>query len=272
MQNKALEISCYVCGAGAFGVFFRWLQDQMAFNDAGLADRSVLHIIVVLYIIAAAILFIRFVDKARNKRYYLPDELNEALYNEGKLFTIARWAIGGIMVLGALVLLATCEVEKQAALLKLLALSGILSGISYPLLLTLANRPVEHPGIACLLSFMPILTFSIWLIVCYKMNDINSVVWAYSIEIIAVIVAMCAFFRMAGFSFGAPSGFRAMFFSMMGACMCIMAIADKRNMGMQIMLFSAAMMLVLYNWIMLCNLRRRVAPPKVRPDDGFDRF
>ena len=29
MQKKPLEITCYVAGAGAFGVFFRWLQDQL---------------------------------------------------------------------------------------------------------------------------------------------------------------------------------------------------------------------------------------------------
>ena len=41
MQKKTLEINCYVLGAGAFGVFFRWLQDQMAFNEEGLVDNSI---------------------------------------------------------------------------------------------------------------------------------------------------------------------------------------------------------------------------------------
>ena len=50
MQKKSLEISCYVCGAGAFGVFFRWLQDQMAFDEAGLAERSVFNYLVPKYV------------------------------------------------------------------------------------------------------------------------------------------------------------------------------------------------------------------------------
>ena len=33
MQKKSLEITCYVAGAGAFGVFLRWLQDQLAFDE-----------------------------------------------------------------------------------------------------------------------------------------------------------------------------------------------------------------------------------------------
>ena len=55
MQKKSLETSCYVCEAGAFGVFFRWLQDQMAFDEAGLADRSVVNYLVPLLVLAAAL-------------------------------------------------------------------------------------------------------------------------------------------------------------------------------------------------------------------------
>ena len=40
MRKRALEICCYVAGAGAFGVFVRWLQVMMAFNEEGLADKS----------------------------------------------------------------------------------------------------------------------------------------------------------------------------------------------------------------------------------------
>ena len=39
-RKRALEISCYVVGAGAFGVFVRWLQVMMAFNEEGLVDKS----------------------------------------------------------------------------------------------------------------------------------------------------------------------------------------------------------------------------------------
>ncbi len=87
MQKRSLEICCYVAGAGAFGVFFRWLQTQIAFNDEGLADKSVLNLIVAAYIIVMAVVFIRMVDRLRNGRYFVPDEFSAALANPGKLFT-----------------------------------------------------------------------------------------------------------------------------------------------------------------------------------------
>ena len=35
-HKRALELNAYAVGAGAFGVFFRWMQRQLAFEN-GLA-------------------------------------------------------------------------------------------------------------------------------------------------------------------------------------------------------------------------------------------
>ena len=60
MQKDALEKTCYVGGAGAFGVFLRWLQTQVAFNDEGLPDPSVFNVLVPLVILIAGALFFFF--------------------------------------------------------------------------------------------------------------------------------------------------------------------------------------------------------------------
>ena len=272
MRNKTLELCCYICGAGAFGVFFRWLQDQMAFNEQGLADRSALHVLVPMYLIIVAIVFIRMVDKMRNQRFFLPTEINEALHHEGKLFSIVRWAAGVIMILGGLLVFATCEVETEASMLRILSLLAVLSGISYPLLLAEATSEAPRPRRLCWFAVMPVLLFAFWLVTSYKINSINSIVWAYAIEIIALVIAMLAFFRMAGFAFGAPNTWRCLFLSMYGGSICIMAIADSRNIGLQLILLGAAVMLVLYNWIMLQNVQRKDAPIRYQPSDGFERL
>ena len=54
LQKKALEITCYVVGAGAFSVFIRWLQTMLAFNEDGLVDRSIFNFLVPLMVIIAA--------------------------------------------------------------------------------------------------------------------------------------------------------------------------------------------------------------------------
>lgn len=272
-HKKALEINAYVAGAGAFGVFFRWMQRQLAFED-GLVKGSVWNVIVPLSILVVGYVFLRFVDRFKNERCYLPDELEEALVSPGKLYTIVRWAVGILMCVGALAVLATCETDKNAVMLRVVALLAGLSGLSFPLLLSAANRKRVWmgPKVLCLFSFLPILLFAVWLILSYKENAINSVIWDYSIEIITLCVGMVSFFRVGGFAFGQPNCWRAMFFAMFGAFLCIMSLADSRNIGLQIILLSTALMLINYNWIMVANLRSRAAEEKEAPSDGFERL
>ena len=272
-HKKALEINAYVAGAGAFGVFFRWMQRQLAFED-GLVKGSVWNVIVPLSILVVGYVFLRFVDRFKNERCYLPDELEEALVSPGKLYTIVRWAVGILMCVGALAVLATCETDKNAVMLRVVALLAGLSGLSFPLLLSAANRKRVWmgPKVLCLFSFLPMLLFAVWLILSYKENAINSVIWDYSIEIITLCVGMVSFFRVGGFAFGQPNCWRAMFFAMFGAFLCIMSLADSRNIGLQIILLSAALMLINYNWIMVANLRSREAEEKEAPSNGFERL
>ncbi len=272
MQKKALEINLYVVGAGAFGVFLRWLQDQLAFNELGLADRSVFHWFVPLFLLAAALVFVRFLKKLREQNLILPTAFHAALHSEGPLYRPLRWLLGGIMCLGALLLFAASEVDKQVGLLRVLAAIGLLSGISYPLLLAEANKERGRVGLQCLYAILPVLFFAVWLLVNYRENSINSVAWAYALDIFMPIAGMVAFFYMAGFPFGCPDTRRSMFCTMFGAVVCIMALADERYMGMQLMLVAAAGMLVLYSWIMILNLKQGKVRERRKTEDGFERL
>ena len=111
MQKKALEISLYVVGGGAFAVFLRWLQDQLAFNELGLADRSVFHVLLLVFLAAAAYVFLRFLNRFQEQSIYLPTAFGEALHNEGKLFQIARIGLGVLMGLGAILQIETADGE-----------------------------------------------------------------------------------------------------------------------------------------------------------------
>lgn len=258
MQKKPLEITCYVAGAGAFGVFFRWLQDQLAFDEAGLNERSVFNLLVPALIVAAALLFHRFVSDMKERRLYAPEDFCQAFYNPGKLFTAARWAAGVLMIAGAALLLMSSEADPHAEMIRVLCLLAALSGLAFPLTLGAANYEfLAHEKLVRLGMMLPVLTYALWLVLSYMQNSYNSVPWSFAVEIAAIIAAMMGFFRAAGFAFRVPDGHRALFAVMLGAAMCILALADERYMGMQLILLSSAGMLILYEWILVRNLKKK---------------
>ena len=277
MQKKSLEITCYVAGAGAFGVFLRWLQDQLAFDENGLSEPSVFNFLVPLMLLAAAWMFTRFINKIQDDKLYVPRDFCDALFNPGKLFAVARWAIGLLMCLGSVVLLMTSETDVDADFIRIICLLGFLSGLAFPFVLGSANYDeFANVRFVRLCMMMPILLFSAWLILCYKQNSYNSVVWSYVIEMATIIVALLAFFRIAGYAFFAPNWRKCMLAIMMGAAMCIMSLADERYMGMHIIMLSAALMLILYNWILFKNLRKKVKRSEVQEpqsdEGGFEQI
>lgn len=272
MKQLALKIECYIVGACAFGVFIRWLQLQIAFDDNGLCGRSGLNVAVVLIILAAGYVFQRFIKQMRADRFLPNKAPHTALANGGRLHSLIRWAIGGLMCIGALALALSCETDKEAVFLLILAGSALLSGLAFPILMKRVNEPGAKPGPLCLLSMLPVVMYALWLVVSYKANDINSVVWAYAIEIIAISVAMVAFFYDAGYVFGQPKPWKSLFFSMMGAVLCVMCIADERYFGMQLMFISTALMFMYYTWIIIENMGKKAPKERQPEDDGFERL
>ena len=254
-DSKSLETCCYVIGAGAFGVFFRWMQLQLAF-DNGLPGKSVWHIFVLLLIAASAAVFWYFIRKFEKEGLVLSGNFFEALRNSGKLYMILRWLFGVILCAGSVLLFMSTELDANVTFLRVLSGFGLLSGISFPLLLSCANRPhaVKNSTIT-LLSIIPLFFFSTWLLTSYKQNSINPIVWNYTIEVLTLIVDMLAFFRIAGFAYGVPDAKKTMFNCMLGAMLSLMSLADNRYLAQQVMFLAIGLMLTMVVWIMIANLR-----------------
>lgn len=273
MHKKSLEITCYVCGAGAFGVFFRWLQVMMAFDEHGLNEKSAFNVLVPLIIIVSAWLFNRFLNQIRAEKRYVDNDYCEALFNPGKIFAIVRWTAGVLMMIGALVLFVAAETDVDSELLRILAILAFVSGASFPVVLGAANYDeLAHVPMLRFFTLLPVLLYSLWLIISYKQNSYNSVPWDYAIEMVSIIAAILAYFRVMGFAYFAADGRKCMFAVMMCTMLSIMNLADGRYMGMQMIILATAVQMALYNWILIRNLKKRVKkqPEYEEPsvDDG----
>lgn len=279
MQKRALEDTIYCLAAGAFGVFLRWLQLQLAFDENGLCGPSVFNVLVPLYLVVAAVVLHRRVKGLLGGDYTLPQEIRKGLANPGRFYAFLRWFAGGLMMLGGLLMIRGSETEKHVLMIRLLGGLAILTGICFPLMLDFANRELgpRRRRLLCLLSMAPIVLFALWLIADYQSNAINSVIWAFVAEVAAVSVLMVAFFRLAGFAFGTVETKKTLFWLQFGVVMSMVALADTRSTGMQIVFFSAGFMLALADFIWLRKLREKTAEEQGEaapaPDTGgFDRL
>jgi hypothetical protein len=253
MRKNALTICCFACAAGAIGAFCRWLQNQLAFDEAGLSKQSPLNFVVALVLIGAAVWMYFLAGKFKKAGFAAHTGLKEALGGSTRFCLPAAWIIGALMLFGGLVLFVTGEDEASPMLVRILAALSLFGGVFFPLSASAAVNGRET-GVTCLFMTVPVVQFCFWLITCYKQNSTNPVLWAYAVEILAIAAALLGFYYMAGYAFGRVKPRSALYFDMLGAFLCIVSLADDGNFGEKLMFAAAASMLLFWAWMIVENL------------------
>ena len=278
MHNKSLENTVFLYSAGAFGLFLRWLQRQLAFDERGLCSPSVFSWLLTIYLLAFAWVLLRRNEKMLGKRLRLPGTLQQALAAPGKIYAALRWLCGSGILLGGALIIRSSETEKYTLMLRILGALAILAGICLPIYLGSANRQhgEKRGALRRLLSLTPLLLFGVWLIYDDRANAINSVVWGFAIEVLTASVLLLAFFRLAGFAYRQIDDQRQLFWIQYGIFVSVIALADERQTGMQLIFFFSGALLALAHYILLGRLREKEQPTqeeeKEVPDGGFQRL
>lgn len=265
--KDALIMLCYVCGLGAFGAFFRWLQIQVERDSTtGMMNVGVLDFIVPAVIIAAAALLWRLTKRLTRGELEFPTEMSEALRGLSLLYLVASWIIAVVAIIGGVVTLFNTTLDSQRSLYVLIALLAVISGLSFPLICS-ASRSRYSPSLVSVFAAVPVVMFCVWLIVTYRANSSNPTVWTYAIEIIAVSCIILAFFYDAGYAFGRPAPQKACFFSLFGAFMGITTLSDSRYVGLDLILLASSAMLLTYGWLIVKNRRKKPEQPPVQVEE-----
>lgn len=270
MRKKPLEICLYVAGAGAFGVFLRWLENNLAFNELGLADPSAFHWMLIAFLVACVLVFRSFLRQMDRQDLALPGDFARALGDQAQLFRILSIAAGAIMVLGGLLLFSKSEIDKYPGMLRILAALAVLSGAAFPLVMAETVRETPRRTPLCALMLLPMFLYALWLILSYRGNAINSVPLGYGLDVLTAIVCMAGYFYMAGFAFDTPVTWLRLFFAMFSGSLAIMSLADERYLGMEMILLATAGQMLLYTWIMVQNLEKVQREKPAEKDDGFE--
>ena len=269
MRKNALTICCCTGVLAAFGAFFRWLQNQVSFEEeTGLAVPGSIwpYIVAAWIILAAVVLSVQCLRLKNQQRMHQPETFAEAFGGVSRIANIAAWVFGALMALGGVILLVTVPAaELQRPLLRVLAVIAIASGVAFPLQFRSAAE--REPSVAVtVIAVLPIILFAFWLIVSYKMHIVNPTVSAYAVEILTLCAATVGFYQIAGFAFGRPKAVRSVFWCQFAAFFCLMTLSDSRYAGAQCMFAAAAGMLLLQSWLVVVGTRPMSEMPAPAPE------
>jgi hypothetical protein len=256
MRKKSLVLCCVSCVFGAFGAFFRWLQDMTAFEtDSGLYISGNLwgRAVVAACIGVAAVLFFMVLAMKRKEKLAAPADYAAALGGKTLLYRPAYILLAAVMAIGSLMLLFSASRDTYPGFQVILALMGVLSAAGFALMAS-ATYGRREPPLNCLGATLIIAMYCFWLIMSYRENAVNPAVWGYAMEVLALSCALVAFYYIASIPFGRPKPFHAIFFSHLAAFLCIVTLPDDRWAGQQIMLIATAGMLLFFSLMLISNM------------------
>ena len=246
MRKNAWVICCCTAVLSAFGIFFRWLQDQACFEaETGLAVHGSIwpYVVALMIAVAAAVLAVVCFRVKNQPHTSFPDTLPAAFAASKRARAVGGVLLGAMLALGGLWLLLSSGALSEPGLQRVLAVLAVVTGVVFA-------RQMLAP---VLLVF--------WLIVSYKVNIINPTISAYAVEILALCAALIAFYELAGFAYGRPKAVKSIFWSQFAAFLCITALPDDRAGAQQLMLVAIAGMLLFQSYLTASNIRPAVSGP-----------
>ena len=254
MQKNAWTYTMAGTVFAAVAVMLHWLQVQKIFDpETGLptlhAPITTL-LVVVLVLVAAALWWL----SGRMKTDCAPEEPEDALalpHRETGWILIAAAALAA---LGS----AYLFFKEDSTLMKAAALLGILSA---PVLAMMPQIP-RWGGFGAALSVLPVLFFCLWLVVFYKENAANPILWSYGMEILAIAMCLLAVFRLSAYLFYRAKPRRAIFACMLALITSLATLTDSVSLGARAVLGGWGIGTAVMCWIIINNF----VPPAPEED------
>ena len=148
--------------------------------------------------------------------------------------------------------------KEDSTLMKAAALLGILSA---PVLAMMPQIP-RWGGFGAALSVLPVLFFCLWLVVFYKENAANPILWSYGMEILAIAMCLLAVFRLSAYLFYRAKPRRAIFACMLALITSLATLTDSVSLGARAVLGGWGIGTAVMCWIIINNF----VPPAPEED------
>lgn len=245
MHKESRNIIAVALIGGAFSFFFRWLQNTAIFDpETGLAQRnSAISWLLILLCIAVALVQLVLTNRARGD---VSAQASENLfYTEHKLLRYLYILLAGLTALAGLLFFIGALRSEQGARDVLRIILAILAlGTGASLLYLVCKKTMDNAA-RCLCCAVPVLFNCFWLIVCYKDNAVDPVIWRFCMQILAIVAAILAWYYIAGFAFGSPKKKHTIFACQIAAYLSILVLSDSFRRSEKLLLLAPGLLLLL---------------------------
>ncbi len=262
MQSEAYKLTGAAAVASAAGFMLRWLQNiNILDEETGLADKSPISTIVVLYIIIAVVALVGYAIHLR--QYNAPKESKTALATHTPIYEAALYAIAALMAFSGVMQMLQAGENLWPGMYRIGGLGTILGAVGL-LFLAVGSKDKEKAqrnrriGAGLLILFG-----AIWLISAYKDAATDPVLWRYAPEILAICTVLMAFYYMAGYYFDTPHPMYTLFFCELGAFLSVMSAIDDMPMAEALRYVAVALLLFLWGFLITENLQKPETPLKL---------
>ena len=253
MQKQAGIFTMFTSVMAAVGLFIRWLQNNNIYEETtGLPVKSAISTVFVIFCLIYVAVLLIFTLRLGDA--WAEENFRAAFRGRNILFPVMSAALGIAMSVASAALLFSKPEGLTIALQSVLGLGGLVCGICFPLI-AMGPKKDSSGTFACVYTFIPVIFFSIWLIIAFKEHAQDPILWHYAIEVLAIASATLGFYYGAGYAFDRPRLKQTVFFTNLGAFFCIAALGDTRVLPRQIIIAAPGIVLLLMSNVFISNMK-----------------
>ena len=256
MRKEAWTYALAGTVPGAFGLLLRWLQCQIIFDETGLPTQNAFMSWLLTIYLAAMIALLWWLSG----KFTPPDAKTEP----EEAFACANRRTAQFLGIGALAVglgAALMFLRVDGIAFRIAALLGILSA---PVIALYPSLP-RWGGFGAALSLIPVIFFSLWLVMFYKTNAVNPILWQYAMEILAIAGCLLAAYRTASWLFYRADPHKSIFSCALAAALALMVLMDDVSMGERVMFVGWAICFGVLCWILVAGFypeKKEEKPPE----------
>lgn len=254
MQSEAYKITGFSAVMGALGFMVRWIQTMNIYEEeTGLPNRFApvnlwLIGLIVLTLVVLTVWVVGF-------RKYEAVRDYSALVGPGVAWPIFGIIGGAVLAVSGLFLLVTAGHYAAPVLRRILAVLEALAGVAAALMALHGGKP-QQAKTRQIASVLLVLFGCMYMVVVYKENAANPVVWNFAPEILALCAATLALYFLAGYQYGEIKPYTSMFFCYAGVFFCLMCVVDQGVSADALSYIALALLLGLWGYAQTANIKR----------------